>query len=454
LLSPLYRASSVDEIIRFAFNYPYTNYYQIGNSLRTDDNLNQNVQSSLDKYPIEIRNNAKSIIIYSLSPTARPLYLLTQKTFWNELIELYMEHFHPTYPLFSLQHFNPNTLPDHLLAAVRLMGYLHRGDRPDCITDYLEKYTDLIVRKCIYKVSLASLKTMYIMAEYYHFTGNVNKRKHFISCITRLSYTLGLHYPIKNNYHLNRYDADLIWSKVTLINLKFSGVSFEPSYLVNYPRFLSQLDPYYQVPHPQFNYDPKNTSIPHVIAQCITQNMVSIDIILQFYWDNIRTANHVERISQKLETRCDKGDIEFERVCLFYDDLLKKYPDHRESILPYKLRLTTYCTIMDIHYFNIDVADPIPVNLEKIDKLIKSSSLLLSIVTNYPHIGNYYTTGFLIAIGLASLKALKFSNQNQSQVILRNLEICQDWISNKSEYNDNAKLPLVILKYGIKNYLN
>jgi hypothetical protein len=204
-------------------------------------------------------------------PISRPLHLLTQKSYLNNLITLYFKYLHPTAPLFSIHSFNPENTSKLLLSAIYYGGFQFMQDKPPELVKYFSKYAERNIKLAIKSLSLQGAQACFLYSYLMVLSGNFKLFKACQAHAIRMSYALGLHLNLKRLTPIQRYDRYQFFSSVKVYHNGFHGMgnlTLNQLTEVGYCN-INILRPEYQIPNSKcaFYFDTEDENI--VYGVCI-----------------------------------------------------------------------------------------------------------------------------------------------------------------------------------------
>jgi hypothetical protein len=147
---------------------------------------------------------------------ARPLLLISQKGFWESLMESYFKFVHPDYTLFSLIDFNPKTAPESLLSAIYFAGFVIQPSFPEEVVSYMNSYAINNIKNILFSVKLSSIQALGIYFYAFYLKGNSSLSRVCLSHFVRISHALGININTKNLSILEQYNRKLVDNKIRL----------------------------------------------------------------------------------------------------------------------------------------------------------------------------------------------------------------------------------------------
>jgi hypothetical protein len=190
---------------------------------------------------------------------SKPLQVLSQSSFWNDLLKFYFQELHPISPLFSIKSFDPKTASPYLMSAIYYGAYCFGTEQPEEIADYMEKFADNCIKKIVRAPSMDNIRALVIFTQLYQWNGEHTLAKTLQGHMSRMSYALGLHLDCKKLSPIERYNRQVLFSAVKIVNVCISGShGFAPNYLTESCNSdLSLIDCKWQLPDSScaFNFD-------------------------------------------------------------------------------------------------------------------------------------------------------------------------------------------------------
>jgi hypothetical protein len=233
--------TSIDHLTQYILNsnrFPTSQLFgEFGLDFR---GLNQ-IQSLVDKSKQTLKfssSNAQTIKFTAAEDFAskqRGLEDISKKNFWEDLIKLYLLHFHLNLPVFNL----PSTtaifnLPQPLLISIYCWGYICRKRKTPQLTEYMDKLAHNNVNRIIFKPSLSNCQALYIQYYNYYRRGKIREGRACINHLTRMCYSLGLHldsqlFHPQQNYNRSNLFLNILCSQknINTVYMVFPGFEYE-----------------------------------------------------------------------------------------------------------------------------------------------------------------------------------------------------------------------------------
>jgi hypothetical protein len=232
--------------------FPITEYiYRWGDDLQNIPRI-RSFTRDCKKKPNESYSKPKSQLI---SAIARPLLLITQKSFWTGLMESYFKFLHPSCTLFSLVNFEPSTTPESLLSAIYYAGFIIQPNRPNEIGTYMHAYAITNIKKILLSVKISSSQALGLYSYALYINGNSSLSRVCLSHFARMNHALGIGVSRKNLSIIDQYNRKLIYRNVRLYYVwaKLGPSSYKVVYDENEDKDLDIYEPKFQIPNSSLN---------------------------------------------------------------------------------------------------------------------------------------------------------------------------------------------------------
>ncbi|KXN66592.1 hypothetical protein CONCODRAFT_11516 [Conidiobolus coronatus NRRL 28638] len=224
-------------------------------------------------------------LLFSI-PYSRPLQLLGQSSYWNDLMESYFQNIHPRIPLFSIRSFNPKTASKFLLSGIYYGGFLFTQYKPFDLVSYFSEYSKQNAKDISKVVSLQSTQAMAIYSFLFVIDGNYTLSKHCQSQAIRMSYTIGLHLNLKKLTPILRYNRLKLFSIIFTVHISCHAISqFALNQITEYEDFnILSLNPEYQIPNPNCAFYLHTEDENIVYGYCADTYSRIYYMVIRFLW--------------------------------------------------------------------------------------------------------------------------------------------------------------------------
>jgi hypothetical protein len=287
----------------------------------------------------KLPSNLPAIQLIISVPISRPLLLLAQKSYWDELITLYFKYLHPIAPIFSIYSFNPEKVSKLLLSAIYYGGFQFMQDKPPELVKYFNEYAGRNIKLAIKLISLQGAQTCFIYSFLMLLSGNFILFKACQAHAIRTSYALGLHLNLKRLPYIQRYDRFLFFTTVSSFHNGFHGIG---NLILNQITEVGDcnidiLRPEYQIPNSNcvFYFDTEDENIVYGVC---------IDTCFRFYYvqnqqiSNLGKCNE-DSVQSESEIFFEKTKKKLSESKIAFDFLLEQFPHHESTIQSYRFKL-------------------------------------------------------------------------------------------------------------------
>ncbi|KXN66292.1 hypothetical protein CONCODRAFT_11900 [Conidiobolus coronatus NRRL 28638] len=267
------------------------------------------------------------------SVMARPLLLILQKSFWDDLIKAYFKFIHPKCMILCLSSFNPKTASKALLSAIYFAGFVAQPNPSDELLAYMETYALTSIKKTLLSVKLSSAQALGIYSYAFLLIENSSMSRVCLSHFGRMCYALGININRSNLPILDQFNRKFTYN---IMKIYYNWTKLEPSShdLVSeeVEIDLSIYKPKYQIPSPDLNlFDNVSDSIVYsIFCSQFTKNFNhSVYIASKFIkYDSNKIEDELEELQIKTVEIHDKAKSALESMI----DLL---PECKMQILMY-----------------------------------------------------------------------------------------------------------------------
>lgn len=387
-----------------------------------------------------------------LLPLARPLQVLSKSSFWDNLLKVYFTEVHPLNPVISIKSFNQTTTSKFLLSAIYYAGYNYQPNKSSELTAYMDNYAIKNVKSMIKICSLENVQASVIYATLYHMNGNISLARTCQSNATRMSYSLGLHIDNKKLTPIDRYNRQILFSRVRAINAGFSLFhQFPPSYLTEYGEFnpdAFQLK--YQLPDKNciiYHSDPLESYIYSECSTALTKFNEACNFII---WE-FRVNKEIESVFHaEWDKSIQKIMCSFLEYCKVFTNLKKSYNQFKQKIEAYEFQTNIIYYHLTLEMYGILKSKKGTLTESEISNMIDLCDAFLEVIKKLPCY-NPLCQFFRFFIGFNLITLYQSSNLTHKQLINIKLKPIVSYLTNTlTSFN---YLNYLILKTGIK-FLN
>jgi hypothetical protein len=354
-------------------------------------------------------------------PIARPLQLLYQPSFWQELMDSYFKEVHPLYPYFSIKTFDPKTASQSLISAIYYYGFQFRTNSSEELVSYMDKYAQQNIKKVVKTTEISSVIALIIYSSIIYNKGNLNLSSFCQAHATRICYALGLHISPKRFSANQRYNRSLLFSKVCSMNTSMSRFrSFTPTFMEELGEPDSIIfDPYWQTPDENsvFNFPDKEGN--DMYSVCSTELTILNDQTTRIFWTFCNNNFEEWSIESEWNSSIRDATYRFIKCIEAYQTLKTKNHFFELNISHYEhgLKLSYHEFMLEMYQVLKDKRQGL--ELKHRLKILNHCHLLFKIVVEYPRfnpLAQFYT--FLIGFHYLSIFP-KCQPSHQKEIIKR-----------------------------------
>jgi hypothetical protein len=356
------------------------------------------------------------------------MQLLTQQSFWNELITLYFQHLHPRIPLFSIHSFNPKTSSKTLLSAIYYGGLYCRQDKPPEIIEYFEEYAKQNIKEIIKKISLTNIQAIFIYSALMVFTGKLTLSRALLAHAVRMSYSLGLHLNLKSLYPIQQYNRLMLFSNIRALTLNLTGMSsLALGQLTEFGQLNSGiLAPQWQIPNSScvFYFDTEDENIIYGFC-CDTYSRFHDDCSLSIWTIGSCSINYIDNIFDEIFANINQ---KYFQCIQTFDLLVKEFPHHKPVVLSHKYQLIILYHNVNLERYKILKMRVNSLKPKQISNVIKAASLMFdSVVESESFIQHTHIFPYTVGLNFISI----YSSCNRSQKLMVRDKLCEvvDYLS-------------------------
>jgi hypothetical protein len=362
-------------------------------------------------------------------PLSRPLQLLAQKRFWDNLISLYFQHIHSKVPLFSIHSFNPETADKNLLSAIYYGGLYCRQDKPPEIISYFEEYAKQNIKEIIKVISLTNTQAMTIYSTIMVFGGKLSLSRACLAHAIRMSYSLGLHINVKSISPAQQYNRLILFSKIRAISLSISGMSsLALDQITEFGHFDANiLTPQWQIPNFKsvFYFDTEDENIIYGFC-CDAYTKLHCDCSMSVWTINNCSDNYIEEKFEKVSNSMNQKYI---KCIQTFELLLKEFPCFENTILGNKYQVKLLYHDFNMERYKILKTRAKSFKSKLISDMINETSLIFEYVVASERF-NQHTHIYPYTAGLNFINLYPSCNESQKKVVKDKLHKIVDYLSN------------------------
>jgi hypothetical protein len=422
-------------------------YYLFNSSIiQQKPKYQQFITSKQDKLP----HNLSTIQVLIPIPISRPLQLLTQKSYWDNLIKLYFKHLHYTAPLFSIHTFNPITAGKYLLSAVYYGGFILSQDKHPELVKYFNDYAERNIKEATRSISLQNAQATLLYSILMLLTGNFKLFKSCQAHAIRMSYALGLHLNLKSISPIKQHDRFQFFSFTCSFHIGFYGMdNLTLSQLTELGNCnIEILKPEYQIPNSKcvFYFDSEGENI--VYGVCIYTNFKLYYMQLMHIYNLAKYTDM--SIQPEFDAYINIGAQKYYESISTFNFLSKEFPHLESDIKGYRFKSTTYYHTLNLEMYRILRYKLKKFTSKKISKMLDECVMLFDSIMESQGITQVtHTYPYSAGLNFVSL----YSIVNTSEKSLIKLKLCKllDYFS-KGPIID--KLSYLIIKKEYENINN
>ncbi|KXN66594.1 hypothetical protein CONCODRAFT_11518 [Conidiobolus coronatus NRRL 28638] len=403
-------------------------------------NIEYFIHSKIDKLPVTL----PPIQIILPIPISRPLQLLTQKSYWNELIKSYFQHLHPILPFFSIHSFNPLTADKSLLSAVCYGGFQFMQYKPPELITYFDDYAIINITETAKKVSFQRAQATNLYSYIMLLKGNFTLSKFCQAYTIRMIYTLGIHLNVKNLTPIKKYDRLLLFSSIFTIHMSFSLICHTDfNHLTEIIDCnIEPLEPEYQIPNSNciFHFDTQDENIVYgIIADTFYKSYYSQT---QSLWLISKCSEH--SILDQFDRIVYEVNIKYAKCLQTFNTLSRNFPKLKSKILSQKFKLILFHHMNNLEMFRILKSKIKELSPSQISCMIgECCSLFDSVVESQEFDQVSHIHPYSAAINFIRLYPI--SSSIQQAFIKQKLKEILDFLSNRV---CTDKLSFLVIKNG------
>jgi hypothetical protein len=419
-------------------------YYLYNSSIiQQKPKYQQFIISKQDKLPPD----SSAIQVLIPIPISRPLQLLTQKSYWDSLINLYFNHFHHAIPLFSIHTFNPETTGKYLLSGIYYAGFLLTQDKPPELVKYFNEYAENNIKEATKSISVQNAQATFLYSFLMLIIGNFKMFKACQAHTIRMSYALGLHLNLKSLSTIQRYDRFQFFSTVCAVHIGFYGLD---DLTLNQLTELGDcnieiLKPEYQIPNSKcaFYFDTEDENIVYGVC---THTYFLLLYLQSQYLCNLSKCND-QSIQAEFDTISNNTTEKYYVSISTFDFLLKEFPHLEPNILFFKFKLIHVYRIINIEMYRLLRYKLNKFTPKQITKMLNECVILLDSIIESQKF-TQITHAFPYSAGLHLVSLYPIAKSSEKSLIKQKLFELIDYLS-KGPIVD--KLSYLIIKKEYEN---
>jgi hypothetical protein len=421
---------------KVSVSYFTLNTYEI----QKKPNVERFIHSKIDKLPVAL----PPIHIILPIPLCRPLQLLAQKSYWDELIKSYFQHLHPILPFFSVHSFNPLTIEKSLLSAVYYGGFQFMQSKPPELTEYFNEFAIINIKEAAKKFSFQSAQAVNLYSYIMLVTGKFTLSKVCQAYTIRMVYALGIHLNIKNLSPIKKYNRLMLFSSIFTIHMSFSLISHTDfNHLTEVIDCnIEPLESEYQIPNSNctFHFDSEDENVVYgVIADTFYKSYYSQTKSL---WSISKCNEH--SIIDQFDRIINEINMKYAKCLQTFDVLLQDFPKLKSKILSQKSKLILFHHMNNLEIYRILKSKIMVLNSKQISCMINECSLLFdSVVESQGFEQVSYMHPY--SAGINFIRLYHISNSYQKSIIKQKLKEILDFLSNRV---CTDKLSFLVIKNG------
>jgi hypothetical protein len=403
----------------------------------------QFITSNQDKLPLNLSNIQVLIPI----PISRPMQLLTQKSYWNDLINLYFKYIHPMAPIFSIHSFNSKTSGKSLLSAIYYGGFMLTQDKPPELVKYFNDYAENNIKEATRYISLQNAQATLLYSILMLLSGNFKAFKSCQAHAIRMSYAMGLHLNLKSFTPIQQYNRLQLFSTACAFHIGFYGMN---SLSLNQLTELGDcnievLKPEYQIPNSKcaFYFDTEDGNI--VYGVCAYTYFILTYVQVQNLYSLGKCSNHTIQI--QFSALMDNITQKYLECMSTMEFLLKEFTHHEPEIKSTKFKLIIIYHIINLEMYRVFRHKVKQLTASQITKMLDECIMLFDSIIESQGI-TQITHTHPYSAGLNFISIYPIANSREKSLIKQKLCELFDYLS-KGPIVD--KLSYLIIKKEYEN---
>jgi hypothetical protein len=389
----------------------------------------------------------------STCPYTSPLQLLTESSFWENLLNTYFQNDYEKSPIFSIAHFDPKAAPQSLMTAIFYAGYKSQHDQPEELTLYMENYAKENLKLLIRECSLSAIQALLIYFLVYYREGNISLHYTCRAHAMRIGYALGIHLDNKIFSELEKCNRRLVLIKLRSINIVGSSTyNLSVSFLTELGVLnINPIEPKWQTLNRSSVVYYEDQNERPLNGACSAHFINFVEEFKYSLYNSLHNNTRDSRFkSEWNKTRKDATSI-YQKYIRVYQSLNSTYPNYIQTVSKYELQLCIYyhdCMI-DLYSKLIDKTETL--NSSDIDQAIYHLDWMLNYILSSNQIPAPMQS-YIILLGYQYICLYKISDPSTRQDIRAKLGQIIQTLS--IHYTPSYALSFIILKNGYKSIIN
>jgi hypothetical protein len=430
----------LEHFTSFMVNSKRISYSQLIITLSFDLNSVPKISQIIENSNLTMNSGILLPELYQMPPIARSLQIIFQQAFWDELVKLYINQFHPICTIFNLKHFDPKSTPSSLLAAIYYCGYHYYDQKTVELTDYMESFSKANLKRILFKPSLSNAQAILVYSYAYQLRGDLNLSRKFQSHLIHMCSALGIHIDTKMFSESTQFNRKTLFLKLAVLGNSLNG-GLKPflNYTPDLPEFDSGL------------YDSKWQQLPSNLIKYSDPDRVKRELISTY---TVIIHKFCDQILYLLNVR-DRTEI----TCKTFENLKSYYTLHlykTQCLIfeypQYSTELELFISFIKLTYYDIGIGmlDELSTNplMEpySTQKLLELSDSMADLVMASEHKYIFYRY-YLHLAALTYLNCYKRLNVDKKQLTEAKFKKIMDYLSSGTDYNSHIAS---ILELGLK----
>jgi hypothetical protein len=382
-------------------------------------------------------------------PILRPLLLLSQPSYWDELITSYFKYIHPMLPIFSIHSFNPKTAAKPLLSAVYYGGFQYMQNKPPELVKYFNEYAECNIKEAIRVISLQNAQATVIYSFMMVLSGNFKLFRACQAHALRMCYALGLHLNLKILTPLQRYDRMIFFFMSCAVHIFFYVMGdLSLNQLTELGDCNKELmSSKYQIPNSKcvFSFDTEGENV--IYGVCVDISFAIVHMQSRHIFDLSKCSRNL--INYKFGMLLIISAQRYAESISVYDLLLQKYPYLKLTIKTHRINSVILYCIGNLEMYAMLRHKVNKLTSSQISKMLDECIILFDAIIESQEFYQITSTYPYIA-GLNFISIYQIANLDEKLLIKQKLNELFDYLS-KAPIVD--KLSYLIIKKEYESIL-
>jgi hypothetical protein len=412
-----------------------------------------------DKIQKLIQNQEKELPYFKAQipnitfPYTSPLKYLTKSCFWDNLLKVYFQEFHGTFPILSITNFNPKTASRHLISAMYYCGYKFLPNQPEELTLYMDSYAKANLKLLTRECTLSAIQALLIYYTSHYIDQSISLQSSCRAHATRIGYALGIHLDCKIFSELDSYIRRLVAIKIREINIyEINLGDFSTNYLTDFGKYTADpVESKWQLLNQGTIIHYENEIENFLYTECCTQLInYSIELRLHIFNSEFTIVKESRFKSEWNKSRKIVTSI-YQKYIRIFQSLSSNYSNSLQII-----KIFEFSVEIEYHSSMIEFYRTLRRRLSRLsssdvsEALYHCDHMLNSLLANNKP---YFSIQMLILfIGYQYLDLYKACAASDKPLIRNNLTFIIEVIS--ANYLPSASLSFLILKNGYKSIIS